>query len=177
MVLILMGFWVKEETIIRDGKVVRPTVQAAAKEWEQEHHKPSRFEKFKTNVKRQAEEAYQQRLLERDARKTSYRKARIERAHKEGRQAAWSNGGYGNVPTQRYRQPQSHKSQNYSLSDILGMGQPRKPPKKPHKAKQSYVVVGGVAYKKGSTGGHKKHHKQKKRASNNPYDFVNFKPW
>lgn len=165
-----MGFWTKTERMAhRDehGNVVvdehRPSVREAAKQWEREHRKPSRFgerlQAYREQSKRSKAE-YRQEFAK------AYRESRLKRARESGRKAGsvtWSdrlsNMASTSHPRRQYK-PAAPFRDNYNpFGSMFDTGLPYRK----HSAKSQstrYAVVGGKAYP--VAGGSKK---KKKRRS------------
>ena len=125
--------------------------------------KPTLGMKIKSNIKANWKSYAEQKKRERQVYIEAYKKARIKRAKVEGKAAAFGRPS-----------PYIPKQKTYHISDIwTSHPQPRK--KRPQKKTSGYVIINGMAYKKGSTSSrHKKQSSRKRRQYNNPWD-INFR--
>ena len=152
------------------------TIDEAIEDYKREH--PSRWQRFKNNLKEKAKDVYEQRKTERQVFNEAYREARLKRMRHEGEAA-----GYGAVKPV-YRHPgkpiYAKLSQGSDLGSIFNMGIPQHHPKGGSKTSgKQYVVVGGKAYEKAHTGSHKKKRRKNRGGSSvgGIPDFMNMKPW
>jgi hypothetical protein len=188
-----MGFWTKESSthFNRDesGNVV--SVERSGddtsgdyliQKLKSEH--PSRWNKFKTNMKERAADAYMQGKSERQVYREAYNDARLKRARHSGQAAGFDLG------TPVYNKPGKPRYVKQNVKADLGgmMGYPAPnydtyhSHKKKHKTGgKQYDVVGGKAYEKASKS--KNHKKKRRKGGNNSFNgglpnFMNMKvPW
>jgi len=178
-----MGFFTRESHthFNRDenGRVISVDRDANSLIDEHKANNPSRWSKFKANVKQQAMDAYVQRKSERQVYREAYRDARLKRSRHMGEAA-----GYG-MGTPMYHKPGKPSyiktDVNADLGSMMGYPAPNYDTHHSHKKKKhkgsgkQYVVVGGKAYEKAHSN-KSKHHKKKHKSSNGLPNYMNIKP-
>lgn len=101
------------------------TIDEAIEDYKREH--PSRWQRFKNNLKEKAKDAYEQRKTERQVFREAYNEARLKRMRHEGEAA-----GYG-VVKPVYRSPGKPvyaKLSNSNPFDMFDMGSKKKKKRK-----------------------------------------------
>lgn len=118
-------------------------------------HPSTLFGKLKKSYRKGTEKRAEERVEERQAYNEAFKKARITRASREGREAG-SRRWYDNL--------QNIGTSSYQPSRRSG----NRPSARSHSNKR-YVAVGGIAYPVGSK--HKKSSKKKRMNNNNLFDM------
>ena len=126
---------------------------------------PSRWQKFKTNIRERAQDAAVNRKKYRDVYREAYQESRLKRAMQSGRAAGF---GLSSPVYVKPGKPRYVKTNVNSTGNMFGYPMPDYDTYHSHKkkhpgGKKQYVIVSGKAYEK-AVGGSKK--TKKKKVSN-----------